>query len=125
MPEGSIGHTIQCPFPGYRSIDHETLRLIIKLLLILGALFLLDVVTTQIILWMGGAELNPFMTGIVTNPLLHLDIKILLLLVIFPVSLIAEQRVRGSAAFFYCALILLYIVVVVNNLIFILPQVTL
>src|SRR5208337_4925872 len=125
MPEGRTGYNVQCTFPGYRPIDHETLGRIVKLLLILGTLFLLDVVTTQIILWMGGAELNPFMTGIVASPALHLGVRTLLLFIIFPVSLIAERRVRGSAVFFYCVLILLYIIVDVNNLIVILPQVTL
>jgi hypothetical protein len=107
----------------YRPIDHETVRRSLELLLILGTLFLLDIVTTQVILRMGGIELNPFMTGIVANPFLHIGIKAVILLIIFPVSLIAEQRVKGSGVFFYCILIFLYIVVDINNLSVILPQI--
>ena len=123
MVTGRTGQNVPCAFPGYRLIDHETIRRSVELLLILSTLFLLDVVTTQIILRMGGVELNPLMAGIVANPVLHLGIKAAILLVIIPVSLIAEQRVRGSGAIFYCILILLYIVVVFNNLSFILPRI--
>lgn len=94
-------------------------------LLILGILFLLDILTTQVILRMGGIELNPFMAGIVSHPVLHSILKIIILLVIFRVSFIAESRVKGSSIFFYCTLILMYIFVVFHNLVFILPRVPL
>jgi Domain of unknown function (DUF5658) len=125
MFSGRAGLIIPGIFPEYRSLDPETARRIIELLLVLGSLFLLDIMTTQIILRMGGTELNPFMVGIVTNPVLHLVVKSAILLLIFPVSLIAEQRVKGSGAFFYCVLIVLYLVVVLNNLLFILPRISL
>ena len=123
MVTGRTGQNVPCAFPAYRLIDHEMIRRSVELLLILSTLFLLDVVTTQIILRMGGVELNPLMAGIVANPVLHLSIKAATLLVIIPVSLIAEQRVRGSGAIFYCILILLYIVVVFDNVSFILPRI--
>ena len=123
MFAGKTGHAAPFAFPGYRPLDHETVRRIVELLLVLGTLFLLDIITTQIILRMGGIELNPFMAGIVTHPALHLVIKAAILLIIFPVSLIAEQRVKGSGAFFYCVLILLYITVILNNLLFIVPRI--
>lgn len=123
MFAGRAGHAIPGIFPEYRSLDHETLRRIIELLLILGILFLLDIITTQIILRMGGVELNPFMAGIVAYPALHLVIKAVILLIIFPVSLIAEQRVKGSGALMYCVLILLYLAVILNNLLFIVPRI--
>jgi|GEM_PF-875723 len=109
---------MECP-----PLDDETFRRIVHLLLILGMLFLLDIVTTQVILRMGGVELNPLMAGIVANPLLHLGVKSAIILVIFPVSLIAEQQVKGSSSFVYCILIPLYIFIVVNNLFVILPQI--
>ena len=123
MFAGKTGHAAPFAFPGFHTLDKETVRRIVELLLVLGTLFLLDILTTQIILRMGGVELNPFMTGIVANPALHLVIKAAILLIIFPVSLIAEQRVKGSGAFFYCVLILLYIAVVLNNLLFIIPRI--
>ncbi len=123
MFAGRPGQNVPYGYPVHRPIEYETLRRIVELLLILGTLFLLDIITTQITLRMGGVELNPFMAGIVANPVLHMGIKAAILLVIFPVSLIAERRVRGSGAVFYCVLILLYILVVANNLSFILPRI--
>jgi hypothetical protein len=125
MFAGRPGQTVQCTLPEYHSSRDETSRRIVAFLLILGILFLLDIATTQIILHMGGIELNPFMAGIVANPALHLCIKAAILLVIFPVSLIAEKRVKGSGALFYGVLITLYIVVLINNLAVIVPQIRL
>jgi hypothetical protein len=123
MFAGRPGHLFRCIFPEYRPLDDETFRHIVILLIILGTLFLLDIVTTQVILWMGGIELNPLMAGIVANPPLHMGIKATILLLIFSVSLIAEQRVKGSSAVFYCILITLYVFVVINNMFVILPQI--
>jgi len=125
MSAGLLGHNVQCAYLEYCPLEDGTFRRIVELLLILGTLFLLDIVTTQIILRMGGVELNPLMAGIVANPVLHLGIKAAILLLIFPVSLIAEQRVKGSSAVFYCVLITLYIFVVVNNAFVILPRIPL
>lgn len=122
MHAGIFGNSVRLPLREYRPLDDGTSRRIVELLLILGALFLLDIVTTWIILRTGGVELNPFMTGIVADPALHLVIKAAVLLLIFPVSLIAEQRVRGSGLVFYCVLITLYIFVFVNNAFVLLPQ---
>jgi hypothetical protein len=124
MFAGRPGHPFRCIFPKYPSLDDETSHRIVVLLLILGTLFLLDIVTTQIILRMGGIEMNPLMAGIVANPPLHLGIKAAILLLIFSISLIAEQRVKGSSAVFYCVLITLYVFVVINNLFVILPQIS-
>ena len=63
MFAGRTGQNVPCAFPAYRLIDHEMIRRSVELLLILSTLFLLDIVTTQIILQMGGVELNPFMSG--------------------------------------------------------------
>jgi len=123
MFAGRPGHQVRRIFPEFPLLDDETSHRIIVLLLILGTLFLLDILTTQVILRMGGIELNPLMAGIVANPLLHLGIKAAILLLIFSISLIAEQRVKGSSAVFYCVLITLYVFVVINNLFVILPQI--
>lgn len=91
--------------------------------LILAALFILDIVSTQIILWMGGIELNPAMAGIVTSPLIHTMVKAATLVLIVIVSLIAEANVKGSTIGFYTAIIALYILVLVNNTIVLVPHV--
>jgi hypothetical protein len=121
MSSGTSSENVQRAFPDFPPLDDETCRRIVNLLLILGMLFLLDIITTQVILRMGGVELNLFMGGIVANPALHLCIKAAIILVIFPVSLIAEQRVKGSGAVVYCIRIPLYILVFVNNMFVILP----
>jgi len=108
--------------PGVHQIDTVRSRQIVIFTLILGSLFLLDIGTTQIILWMGGVELNPFMTGIVTMPVLHLAIKSLILLGTALVALLAERYVRGSSMYLYGILIPLYLFIVVNNLFVILPR---
>jgi hypothetical protein len=91
--------------------------------LILAALFILDIVSTQIILWLGGIELNPAMAGIVTSPLIHTIVKAATLLLIITVSLIAEANVKGSTIGFYATIIALYILVLVNNTIVLVPHV--
>ena len=116
---------ISYTFPAFYPADAETLHRNVEFLIVLGVLFLLDIITTQVILQMGGLELNPMMAGIVANPALHLGIKALSLLAIFVITLAAEQRVRGSGTVFYGILILLYLIVVLNNLIVILPQISL
>lgn len=91
--------------------------------LILAALFILDIVTTHLILWLGGIELNPVMAGIVTSPLAHTGIKAATLLLIIFVSLIAEANVKGSTIGFYAAIIALYLLVLVNNTLVLVPRV--
>jgi hypothetical protein len=109
--------------PGYLPADDATGRRIAEFSLILAALFLLDILTTQIILRLGGIELNPAMAGFVASPLVHLAIKAVTLLLIIIVSLIAEREVRGSAVVFYSVLITLYIFIIVNNAFVLIPHI--
>ena len=70
-----------CQVPG--SMSHPKMGLSGKLTLVhviiftsvLSILFLLDILTTQAILRMGGVELNPLMAGVVTTPLMHVTLK--------------------------------------------------
>jgi len=123
MFAGRPGHSTHSQFPAYRPLDHRTIHRSVGFLLVLGTLFLLDIATTQIILRLGGVELNPLMAGIVANPALHMGIKAAILLIVFPMSLIAEQRVKGSGLVFYYVLIMLYSCVVANNIFVLLPQI--
>ncbi|AGB01909.1 hypothetical protein Metfor_0852 [Methanoregula formicica SMSP] len=111
------------PVPVCQALEEDAARRILELVLILASLFLLDIVTTEIILLMGGIELNPFMVAVVAHPVIHLALKGAILAVIVIVALVAEMRVQGSGVFFYCLLITMYIFVVVNNVFVILPQV--
>lgn len=90
---------------------------------VLAFLFLLDITTTQAILGMGGVELNPLMAGVVTYPLLHVIIKCGILLLVIPVALIAESKVRGSGVALYAILIVMYAAVTLNNITVLLPQI--
>jgi hypothetical protein len=90
---------------------------------ILAALFMIDILSTQIILGMGGVELNPVMAGIVTTPLLHVLLKCGILMLVIPVALIAEARVRGSGMALYATLIAMYTVVIINNAAVLLPHI--
>ncbi|MCK9630623.1 MAG: DUF5658 family protein [Methanoregula sp.] len=123
MPAAKILQGSGLAFPGQYKIDTVRVRQIVIFTLILGSLFLLDIGTTQIILRMGGVELNPLMTGIVTNPALHLAIKSVVLLAAALVAALAERHVQGSSAYLYSILIPVYIIVSVNNLFVILPMI--
>ena len=107
----------------YRPFDDATSRQFTVFSLTLAALFLLDIVTTEVILWLGGIELNPVLAGIVASPLLHLIIKAGTLLIIILVSLIAATRVPRSGVSFYCILITLYLFVIVNNTFVLIPHI--
>ena len=123
MPAGIPAPVHRYPVRVNQTLEKDAARRILELVLILASLFLLDIVTTEIILLMGGVELNPFMVAVVANPAIHLALKATILAVIFLVALVAERRVRGTGVFFYCLLITMYIFVVVNNVFVILPQV--
>ena len=110
-------------FLDYRPGDAITDRRITEFVLILAALFLLDIITTQIILWLGGFEMNPAMAGIVTSPPMHLAIKAATLLLIILVSLFAETKVKGSSIAFYSVIIILYMFVIVNNTFALIPHI--
>lgn len=110
-------------FPGYHGIDAGTDRKIREFVFILAGLFVLDIITTHLILWLGGIELNPVMAMVVVNPLLHLAIKAGTLLLIILVSIIAEIKVRRSSVAFYSAIITLYIFVLVNNSFVLIPHI--
>jgi hypothetical protein len=90
--------------------------------MILAGLFLLDILTTQLILNLGGIELNPMMTGIVSSPFLHMLLKIGILLLVITVAIIAEARVKGSGTVLYAVLIIMYTVVLLNNASVLLPH---
>jgi len=99
----------------YRTADPAIDRRVAEFTLILAILFLLDIISTQIILMQGGVEFNPVMIAVVANPPVHYAIKGVTLLLISIVALIAEKKVRGSAIPFYCMIVLMYLAVFVHN----------
>jgi len=83
---------------------------------ILGLMLAMDVLTTNFLLIHGGTEVNPFMAGIVRNPLLHLTVKTLLLALVFLTARRCEARLAGSGVTLSLVLLGLYSIVVGNNL---------
>jgi hypothetical protein len=123
MPAGSTAFTGWIPVHKRPAADTADLRRLLDLGFILGTLFLLDILTTELILIWGGVELNPLMVPIVANPFVHTGVKAAILLGIVIVSLVAEKEIRGSGVLIYCTLIPMYIFVIVNNVFVILPKV--
>ena len=83
---------------------------------ILGVLLILDIITTNILLIHGGIESNPFMSGIVRNPFLHLLVKSLLLILVFMAAQRCESRLNGSGICLSLLVVDYYSIVVGNNL---------
>lgn len=116
MPAGRPVTTVSSESSGHRPWDRRTVGRLRKFLLVLCTLFLLNVVTTELILRRGGIERNPLLTGITSNPYLHLLIKAAIILLVYPVSVIAERRVNGSGTLLYYLLCGLYFFIVVHNI---------
>ena len=82
---------------------------------ILGSLFILDILSTEIILRFGGMEQNPAMTGIVQWPFLHLAVKLRFWCLSFSWPGLPKAMLRIRKIFFIF-LIGMYILVIGNNL---------
>ena len=102
--------------PENRGLTRYSDRRIVICVCILSVLFLLDVLTTHIILSGGGIEYNLFMAGIVQNPLVHIIVKTLLLLLVVLVAKNAETTVKGSGLILFYLIILWYTICLGNNL---------
>jgi hypothetical protein len=109
--------------PAHGRYGELTLLHVLVFTCVLAFLFLLDITTTEAILGMGGVELNPLMAGVVAFPLLHVIIKCGILLLVIPIALIAESKVRGSGVALYAILIGMYAAVTLNNVTVLLPHI--
>lgn len=83
---------------------------------LVAALLFWDVITTSLILGLGGYEMNPVMVQIVKDPYIHLAFKILFAFSIVLISINAERKVALSGSAFLCSVIVLYGVVIWNNI---------
>lgn len=97
-------------------LDHGSDCWLIVCASILSALFILDILTTEIILSGGGVEYNPFMAGIVQNPIVHVLVKILLLILVVFMAKYSEKTVKGSSTMLFTVIIGWYLLCVGNNL---------
>ena len=79
---------------------------------ILAGLFLADVITTALILEMGGSELNPLMIDIVSHPWLHSVVKFIAALLVIAVACYTERLKKNAGAailFIACSIFLLVV----------------
>lgn len=84
--------------------------------LVIWALFILDIISTHFILEAGGMEKNILMSFIVRFPLFHTMVKLWVLILIVFVSGFCNRKLRHSATILVSAIIGLYVIVITNNL---------
>lgn len=60
--------------------------------MLLGAVMLMDVITTQFLLGLGYSELNPAMGFFVSSPYLHFGLKVLVATVFVVISAFCDAR---------------------------------
>ncbi|MGC9435812.1 MAG: DUF5658 family protein [Methanomicrobiales archaeon] len=120
-PSGRAPYT--CPFGptlaghGEGTLTMRPYHLFVGMLIgILGMLLFLDVLTTTLILDLGGTELNPVMQPVVGNPLIHLGVKVTFAGFVMFIMIRAERMVEYSGAAILTAVCSFFGVVFVHNL---------
>lgn len=83
--------------------------------ILLAALFGLDIATTNMILLLGGYEQNAIMALIVNYPIIHIAVKIHAIIFIALVVWFSEYKIKGSGLVTLFILILFYSFVIYNN----------
>ena len=84
--------------------------------IVLAGLFLADVVTTALILEMGGSELNPLMIDIVGHPWLHSVVKFIAALFVVAVACYADHIKKNAGAVILIIACSIFLVVVAHNI---------
>lgn len=95
--------------------DSENITFFVAII-ILGVLLNLDVLTTSLVIRLGGYEMNPLMAGIVGVPMIHLFVKWLVLVFVVLVACFSDRVIKGSGICLMCFIIAWYSVVVANNI---------
>jgi len=83
---------------------------------ILSMLLFLDVLTTTMILNLGGCELNPLMLVVVRNPFLHLGVKAAFALFVVFITVRAERMVEYSGAAILAVVCSFFAIVFAHNI---------
>ncbi|HQA80855.1 MAG TPA: DUF5658 family protein [Methanoregulaceae archaeon] len=84
-------------------------------IIILGVLLNLDVLTTSLVISLGGYEMNPLMAGVVGVPMIHLFVKWLVLIFVVLVATFSDRIMNGTGICVMCVIIGWYSLVVANN----------
>lgn len=104
-------------FPRFIStISASDIRLPVFLgILILTLLFSIDIVTTELILRLGGTELNRLMAGVVAFPVAHIVVKGAVLVLVAGVCVWAEERIARSGIAAMAIISAIYVIVALHN----------
>ncbi|MBN1432304.1 MAG: hypothetical protein JW931_05985 [Methanomicrobiaceae archaeon] len=86
-------------------------------LLVLWALFMMDVITTEVILSSGGFEMNAVMRPFVEFPAIHIALKMAVLSVIAAVAYISDKITKRYGTIAVMAIAAWYIFVISWNII--------
>jgi hypothetical protein len=78
-------------------------------------LMILDIVTTTFIITHGGYEANPFLVGIVGNPISHVAVKGVVCAIIFCLAVFAEHIKENGGTVVMAAVTTFFLLPVVNN----------
>ncbi|HIH27808.1 MAG TPA: hypothetical protein HA256_07575 [Methanoregulaceae archaeon] len=101
---------------GTGSFSTGTGLLLIPGIFSLILLFSIDIITTDLILSLGGMELNRLMAGVVAYPVAHLALKGVVLIYIVGVCTWAEQRIARSGVTAMAVIVAFYVVVALHNM---------
>jgi hypothetical protein len=83
---------------------------------LLGLLFIGDIISTEYILVHGGIELNPYMIPFVSDPLLHVGVKLVAFCIIAFVAVYANRKVPHAGSILIIAVVSMYLIVLAANL---------
>jgi hypothetical protein len=114
MVSGSYSSKVRTLLQDFTRANNENLVEFFALV-ILGVLLLLDVLTTSLVLSVGGYETNVFMEGIVTIPVVHLFLKWLFLVFVVMMARFCDRIVQGTGLYIMCVIIGWYSLVIANN----------
>lgn len=109
------GEAPSTPARGMGSFSTGTGLLLIPGIFSLILLFSIDIITTDLILSLGGMELNRLMAGVVAYPVAHLALKGVVLIYIVGVCTWAEQRIARSGIAAMAIIVAFYVVVALHN----------
>jgi len=101
---------------GTGSFSTGTGLLLIPGIFSLILLFSVDIITTEMILALGGSELNRLMAGVVAYPMAHLALKGIVLIYITGICMWAEKKITQSGVTAMAIIVAFYVVVALHNM---------
>lgn len=78
-------------------------------------LMILDIITTTFIITHGGYEANPFLVGIVGNPIYHVAVKGIVCGIIFGLCVLSDRIIINGGTVVMASVTSFFLLPVVNN----------